>query len=243
MNYFILRDGLQYGPYSRAELQRYLRSGDLYPGDLGRSAEMKQWLPVFRLLGAAVPPPPASAAISGAEGSELAEIGTGAIALPSRTRSLPQRSVLASPDPPSLRWGVLLTLMVLTCGMFGWFWSFVIARWARAIDCSSRASSLLAFSFAFNAASTALLFVDNPARQRLAFAALELLAIVLLLLAMFSLRRSVSACYLSRRKRPLVLSAVMTFFFGIIYFQFKFNREMPARCCSPIHIDAPPSTP
>ena len=58
MSYFILRDGLQYGPYSRTELQRYLQTGELYPGDLGRSQEVTQWLPVSQLLGTGPPPSP-----------------------------------------------------------------------------------------------------------------------------------------------------------------------------------------
>ena len=60
MDYFILRDGLQYGPYSRSELQVYLRTGEVFPGDLGRSEQMNQWLPVLRLLGTAAPPQPSS---------------------------------------------------------------------------------------------------------------------------------------------------------------------------------------
>jgi hypothetical protein len=36
MNYFITRDGQQYGPYTLADLQRYVASGEILLTDLRR---------------------------------------------------------------------------------------------------------------------------------------------------------------------------------------------------------------
>ncbi len=65
MNYMISRAGQQYGPYSFADLRRYVSSGNILVTDLTRNDEMAEWIPVSQLLGAtaagqqtAVPPPP-----------------------------------------------------------------------------------------------------------------------------------------------------------------------------------------
>lgn len=68
MSYFILRDGQQYGPYSQADVERYLRRGDIYPGDLSRTEKMNQWLPVSQVLGSAAPPPPSPDATESGSG-------------------------------------------------------------------------------------------------------------------------------------------------------------------------------
>jgi len=96
MNYFILRDGLQYGPYSQAEVQRYLRIGDIYPGDLSRTEKMNRWLPVSQVLGSAAPPPsspeaPCSTAVSPNNGSSAS-----ATTFASTTVRLPPRLSLGS---------------------------------------------------------------------------------------------------------------------------------------------------
>ncbi|MBL0158625.1 MAG: DUF4339 domain-containing protein [Bryobacterales bacterium] len=51
MNYYVSRDGQQYGPYSLADLQRYLAQGNIQPTDLARSEALEQWLPVHQIVG------------------------------------------------------------------------------------------------------------------------------------------------------------------------------------------------
>ena len=48
--YQVSRNGQFYGPYSLEELERYLGSGNLLPGDVAKSPEMAQWLPVAQIL-------------------------------------------------------------------------------------------------------------------------------------------------------------------------------------------------
>lgn len=61
MSYFILRNGQQYGPYSPADLERYLAVGGIVTTDLARTEEMNQWLPLSQIIGTATPPPPTAA--------------------------------------------------------------------------------------------------------------------------------------------------------------------------------------
>jgi uncharacterized protein DUF4339 len=57
VSYFILRNGQQYGPYSPADLDRYLTLGGIVTTDLARTEEMNQWLPLLQIVGFTPPPP------------------------------------------------------------------------------------------------------------------------------------------------------------------------------------------
>jgi hypothetical protein len=51
MNYFVSRDGKEYGPYTLADLQRYVASGNVLVTDLARSEGMGEWIPVSQVIG------------------------------------------------------------------------------------------------------------------------------------------------------------------------------------------------
>ena len=96
MNYKIKRGEQEYGPYTLAELQRYVASGNVLLTDLCQSEGMPEWVPVQQVIGnipvpAAAPAPTAAAAFQ-----------------PS-----------PYPLPPNLHWGVAILLGVITCGLFG----------------------------------------------------------------------------------------------------------------------------
>ena len=207
MRYFILRNGEQYGPYLKAEVQRYLRTGDIYPGDLGRSEEMREWLPVSQVLGTGAPPPPASAANSDAA---------------SRSQ-LPPHTASPAAEPPGLHWGIVLLLAVLTFGVFGWIWSLVLAGWVRKIDPHNRAASLLATCLALSIVAIGTVYVA-PDHADPAAALVQLSAVALFLVAIFGMRKSIMAYYCAHEGVPLSLNSAMTLFFNVVYFQFKFNR-------------------
>lgn len=60
MSYFILRNGQQYGPYSPADIERYLTVGGIVATDLARTEEMNRWLPLAQIIRNTPPPPTAS---------------------------------------------------------------------------------------------------------------------------------------------------------------------------------------
>jgi hypothetical protein len=51
MNYFISRNDQQYGPYTLADLQRYVADGSILVSDLTRSEGMTEWVPVSHVIG------------------------------------------------------------------------------------------------------------------------------------------------------------------------------------------------
>src|SRR5262245_45001504 len=61
MKYYIKRELNEYGPYSLADLQRYVAQGNFALTDLTRSEGMADWVPVSQVLGnmPAAPPPQA----------------------------------------------------------------------------------------------------------------------------------------------------------------------------------------
>ena len=55
MNIFVHRDGTEYGPYSREQIQEYLRDGNFEPNDWARTEELEDWVPLGELAHAAAP--------------------------------------------------------------------------------------------------------------------------------------------------------------------------------------------
>jgi uncharacterized membrane protein YhaH (DUF805 family) len=51
MEYWISRDGQQFGPYSHEQVQQHLREGSISPNDLAWTHGNQNWLPVSQLIG------------------------------------------------------------------------------------------------------------------------------------------------------------------------------------------------
>lgn len=102
MNYFVTRDGQEYGPYSLADLQRYVASGQILATDLARSEGMPESLPVSQIIGT-IPVP---------------------VAAPIPVAGPPMPDY---PDPPNLHWGLVLLFGILTCGVFSIVWDLILA--------------------------------------------------------------------------------------------------------------------
>ena len=120
MNYFILRNDQQYGPYTLADLQRYVASGQISPADMARSEGLNEPVPVSQIIGTiAVPqayaPPPGPYAQN------------------------PIVSTTQYSDPPNLHWGLVLAFGIFTCGLFNLVWGMVQAVWMRSVDPQSKA--------------------------------------------------------------------------------------------------------
>jgi hypothetical protein len=70
VSYFILRNGEQYGPYSPADIERYLTVGGIVVTDLARTEEMNQWLPLSQIIRNTPPPPTAVENLNSGRGSD-----------------------------------------------------------------------------------------------------------------------------------------------------------------------------
>jgi hypothetical protein len=96
MNYFIKRDLNEYGPYSFADLQKYVASGNILLTDLCRSEGLTDWVPVSQVIGnipvpVAAPQPATGTVLRSFAGSQ-------------------QRSAPSHPNPPNLHWALVLSL-------------------------------------------------------------------------------------------------------------------------------------
>jgi hypothetical protein len=212
MLYHVTRNGQNYGPYTLEDLQRYVASGNVLPTDLAKSDEMAEWVPVAQLLGGSAPPPnPAMAAPAGA--------------------GVPYPHTMTSPypDPPNLHWVLVLLIGFFTCGLFSIVWCFVQAAWMRKVNPRSNAIffyiAYVVISFGGTFTRMFLMFASGLHHQYLGLAIpIWVITIVLVELAFFDMRRSMEQHFNGPEPIGLSLSGVMTFFFGMLYFQYHFTR-------------------
>src|SRR6478672_11457380 len=62
MKYYVQRQLNEYGPYTLADLQRYVAQGSILLTDLTRSEGMTDWVPVSQVIGNIPAPQPAPVA-------------------------------------------------------------------------------------------------------------------------------------------------------------------------------------
>jgi hypothetical protein len=205
MPYQVSRNGQMYGPYTLDDLQRYVASGHILPTDLAKSEDMPEWLPVSQVLGVA----PAYA-----PGTVYA-----------------QPSGAAYPDPPNLNWALELLLGFLTCVLFVIVWNLVIASWAKRVQPASNAlmyyiiaTALMVLNFGGSYGGVLAAMHHRPHHQSILGGFIAIATWVIRLIARFTLRDTLERHYNGPEPLGLRLSAVMTFFFGGIYFQYKLNR-------------------
>jgi hypothetical protein len=211
MTYQVLRNGQTYGPYTVEDLQRYVASGNVLLTDQAKSDDAPDWVPVSQILGtmAAAPAPVFAAA-----------------------PSYPQQPGTLYPDPPNLNWGLELVLGFLTCGAFVVVWNLIIANWANRVQPASKALILYI-------AATVLIILNigtswgviitlsqghGQPQPHLLGNLVSLAAWVVRLISRFTLRDTLEQHFNTAEPMGLRLSAVMTFFFGGIYFQYKLNE-------------------
>ncbi|HUL16541.1 MAG TPA: DUF4339 domain-containing protein [Terriglobales bacterium] len=202
MNYFIKRDLNEYGPYSLAELQRYVASGNILLTDLCRSEGIQDWVPVSQVIGNIPVPQPGPVT-------------------PAFAPAAPE--VSPYPPPPSLHWALVLLLAIVTCGLFYWVWAIVEAAWVKKVQPTSK-------GVIYWGIATGLLFVDvilnsnqDPAMKAVGGLA-GIAWLVLWIVGAFSLRDSIEEHFNSAEPFGLQLNGVMTFFFSVYYFQYHFSR-------------------
>ncbi len=204
MNYYIKRDLQEFGPYSLADLQRYVGTGNILVTDLTRSEGMTEWMPVSSVIGT-IPVPSAPVAQSY---EPLAE---------------------QYPLPPGLHWAAVLLISVVTCGIFEWIWFFVQASFVRKLVPRNQAIVWavvgMALSMGAGVASVSL----GRGHAAPIIALMRLAGIIFWITANFSLKNALEEHYNTAENIGLSLSGVMTFFFNVIYFQYHFDKIRAAR--------------
>jgi len=205
MNYFVRRDGQEYGPYLLADLQRYVASGNILLTDLARSEGMDEWMPLSGVIGSI--PVPISPAAQGYQ-----PLGS------------------PYPMPPGLHWALVLLFAVVTCGLFTWAWAFVLSAYVRKLVPRNKALVwfIIGFLVSFGAGIISSLTENRPDVQAVT-SLLQLGGMVLVVVGNFSLKNALEEHFNSAENVGLSLSGVMTFFFGVFYFQYHLGRIREAR--------------
>jgi hypothetical protein len=226
MTYQVSRNGQMYGPYTLEDLQRYVASGNVLPTDLAKSEEMTDWVPVAQVLGQT--PGPIPGQTPGPIPSQPFGTAAPAYAPPP---GYPVASVNQYPDPPNLNWGLELLLGFLTCGLFVVVWNLIVANWSKRVAPASNA-------FMFYLIATVLIVMNlggswgvlialthhQHHHQSVLGSLLSLATWVIRLIARFSLRDTLERHFNGPEPLGLRMSAVLTFFFGGIYIQYKLNH-------------------
>jgi hypothetical protein len=208
MHYQVSRSGQMYGPYTLEDLQRYVASGHVLLSDLARSEEMPEWLPVAQILGA-----------------------TPAAGAPVQSYAASSAPGVAYPDPPNLHWGLELLLGFFTCGLFVVIWNLILATWSKRLQPTSKAlmyyiiaTVLIVLNFGGSYGVFIAVAHHQQPHQHILGSLIGLAAWVVRLIARFTLRDTLEQHFNGPEPLGLRLSAVMTFFFGGIYFQYKLNE-------------------
>jgi hypothetical protein len=220
MKYYIQRQLTEYGPYTLADLQRYVAQGSILLTDLTRSEGMTDWVPVSQVIGN-IPVPVPSAA--------LPPIGATAYAGGTAygTAAAPALAQEAFANPPNFHWVAVLVLAVITRGLFTDIWLIVEANWLRKITNTTKDIFLAVSALAslFVGLGIAMVSEGSDNSPALILAGLLIIgSVVLRIVAVFSMRSSIQDHYNTVEQMNLSLSGVMTFFFGAIYFQYHFNQ-------------------
>jgi GYF domain 2 len=209
MEYLVQRGEQQFGPYTLSELQEYLQSGRLLPGDLAQSEGMPTWTPISQVVGN-IPIPVANVAA---------------------TVQPVQQSI---PLPPNLHWAVLLVITFVS-RLFGaifivvvWVWAMILANWARKLVNNNTAMVLVAMYPAGVIAGAITIGIAKAGGGSSGLGALGavfiLVGVVIYLVGIFKIRAAMEEYYNSRENINLTLSGAMTFFFGLVYLQYHVNR-------------------
>jgi uncharacterized protein DUF4339 len=201
MEYLVRRGEEQFGPYTLAELQEYVQSGRVLPGDMAKSEGLADWVPVSQILGN-IPIPAAAPAVTAAQPQDLVSL------------------------PPNMHWIILLILVLITRQLFNWIWAFVLANWARRLSGKNTAMVLVAmYPGGFIAGVIAMAM--SAQMQSPAIAGIGGLLIVggaiAYIVGVFKIKNAMEEYYNSRENISLVLSGVMTFFFSTVYLQYHIN--------------------
>jgi uncharacterized protein DUF4339 len=230
MKYYVQRQLHEYGPYTLADLQRYVAQGNILLTDLTRSEGMTEWMPVSQVIGnIPIPvtvPPPAPAGVTYGSVSAHSATGTvyGGAAAYARPASAPLTGATA---PPDFHWALLLVISVVTFSLFAWVWLFVQAAFIRKLRPESKGLlfALLAViaiigSFFLNAVSSP----ETRAEGNPIVGLLILGGFLLCWISLFLMQKDLEEYYNAVEPIQLYLNGFMTFFCGIFYFQYHFSR-------------------
>ncbi len=221
MTYQINRGGQSYGPYTLADLQRYVASGHVLLTDLAKSEEMPEWVPVSQVLNPGGPPP----AFDAAPPYPPTEYAGGYGAAPG---GVPMAQFQ---DPPNLNWGLVLLFDFLTCGIFQMVWNLIVSAWMKRVQPTSQAIIYYAVGYGLALVNSGLsipivisaMHHVKP-HPHIGLTLISIVAWVVRIVARFNMKSSIEEHYNTVEPLGIQLNGVAVFFFGGLYIQSQLNR-------------------
>jgi hypothetical protein len=231
MKYYIQRQLNEYGPYTLADLQRYVAQGSIQLADLTRSEGMTDWVPVSQVIGnIPIPAPVQSGYPPGTPAYDSGTVYAGGGNVYGAQGAMP--AVATGPVPPDFHWA-LVFLISFFCGFFQIVWLFIEAGFVKKLDREGKSlafliggmvTSIVAFIVFFTGVSASVNRQEPPTSSLVAFLLIALAGAVLHLIGIFQMRSSIENYYNTIEPINLRLNGVMTFFFAVYYFQYHFTR-------------------
>ena len=224
MKYYIQRQLNEYGPYTLADLQRYVAQGSIQLSDLTRSEGMTDWVPVSQVIGnipIPVPMQPAQAPGAVPYGGGTVYGGTGYAA------GSDMQSAVAGPVPVDFHWALVLLIGIFTCGLFWWAWWIVEGVFVRKLKSDSKALLFVILAFAcqfLGSFINGMMKAMNPGEMNNFGVPFSLIGIVLFVIAEFQMKNDLEEYYNTVEPINLRLNGGLTFFFAVWYFQYHLSR-------------------
>lgn len=134
-------------------------------------------------------------------------------------------NVLTGPRPPRLHWALVLLFTVITFGLFFIVWMFIQSIWVRRIDPKSKATGVLAIYVGLVLVGQVLAESSGVGSEGAVMGLLLVLAgSVVSIFGFFSMRRSMLNYCNQNQPGSLKLSAALTLFLNVFYFQYHMTR-------------------
>jgi|SRR5579864_5206789 len=240
MKYYIRRNTTEYGPYTLADVQRYVQQGNIVLTDLARGEGMTDWVPVSQVL-SSIPaaPPPAGAGSPLQPAMQPAPMQPAAMQpayqQPGVAYAVAPAQAVPGPIPPDFHWALVLVIGFF-CNIFTYVWLFIEAGFVRKIRPQSGFLGFLIAGIACLYGGIFVLYIgifaaaaggSNESAMAIPgvlFGVVELAALVFYFIAVFKMRDAIQEYYNTVEPINLRLSGAMTFFFAVYYFQYHFSR-------------------
>jgi len=142
-------------------------------------------------------------------------------------QAFPNNLVASRPQPPSLQWGIVAALSIVTLGLFGIFWLYWQARFAQRLDHSNLACVFVPLAFMLRvivAVLSLLIPASEPATGVNPLTMMNAAGTILLIYGIFAIRGSLLKHYNTIEPIGLKLNPVLSLFFNAIYFQYHLGR-------------------
>ena len=203
MKYFLKRGEERYGPYSLAELQQYVQTGNIALTDLAQSEGMTDWAPISQVIGNIQVP---VAPVYNPNVYDPTMQGPGAVQMETA---------------PNLHWALLLLFEIITFGLLNLVWSLILANWARKLNGNNTTLILIAI---YPAAIFGEVVAETVGGSMAPIATLlRIGAFVAYVVGIFKIKGAMEEYYNAKENMGLRLNGVMTFFFSTIYLQYHVN--------------------